>query len=76
MDRNFNHKRAEEAQEAYCDEHECPMFAPRGGLCPRCGRDIYLPTNGPRGMVFGYSVEYAENHLITGCPHCNHSFVE
>ena len=76
MNHNFNPKAAVSAQEAYCDEHEQPMFTPYDGQCPRCGRSIFLPTNGPHGMVYGYSVEYAENHLITGCPHCNYSFVE
>ena len=76
MDNNFNYKRAAEAQGDYCEEHEIPMFAPTGGICPRCSRNIYLPTNGPRGMIYGYSVEYAENHHITGCPHCSYSFID
>ena len=76
MNNNFNPRRAKAAQEAYCDEHEIPMFAPHDGICPHCSRSIYLPTNGPRGMIYGYSVEYAENHHITGCPYFNYSFVE
>lgn len=76
MNFNFNAKAAEAAQVAYCEEHEIPIFAPAGGICEHCGRNIYLPTNGPKGMVYGYTEEYAENHLITGCPHCNHSFCE
>lgn len=76
MDNNYNPVLAAKAQEEYCDAHEIPHFAPRDGHCYHCGRNIYLPTNGSRGTVYGYSVEYAENHLITGCPHCNYSFVE
>lgn len=73
---NFNPTQATKAQEAYCDEHECPMFAPRNGLCYRCGRNIFLPTNARDGAVFGITVESAGKRLITSCPHCNYSFVE
>ena len=73
---NFNPTQAAKAQEKYCDEHECPMFAPRNGLCYHCGYNIYLPVNGSHGAVLGYTVEEAGRKLISGCPICNYSFVE
>lgn len=73
---DFNPKRAADAQSRYCDEHECPQFAPHSGNCYRCGRNIYLPTNGSNGSVLGITVDQAASRLITGCPHCNYSFVE
>lgn len=72
----YNPAKAIKAQERYCDENWRPLFAPSDGLCPRCGRNIYLPTNGSDGAVFGITVESAGNHMITYCPHCNHSFIE
>lgn len=74
--RTFDSKKAAAAQHEYCDKQECPMFAPSDGLCYRCGRNIYLPTNGSNGAVFGITVEKAGSMLVTGCPHCNFSFVE
>lgn len=73
---NFNPALAAKAQSDYCDRQECPMFAPRDGICYRCGRNIFLPTNGSHGAVFGITVEQAGTRLITGCPHCNYSYVE
>ena len=43
---NFSPTKANRAQIKYCDEHECPVFAPMNGVCYRCGYNIYLPTNG------------------------------
>lgn len=62
---------AAKAQEAYCDAHEIPMFAPIN--CPRCGHGIYDPYPNPN---LCYSVEDAGSKLITGCPYCHYSFVE
>ncbi len=76
MDNIFNPTKAAKAQEAYCDQHEAPMFAPANGICYRCRRNIYLPSNGSHGAVYGITVEQAGSRLVTGCPHCNYSFVE
>lgn len=65
----FDPAAAAKEQEAYCERHELPMFAPESGICPRCGRSIF---QGPSGI----SVEEAGRRLITGCPHCDMSFVE
>lgn len=73
---NFNPKLAAKAQEDYCERNECPMFAPRDGLCYRCGYNIFLPFNGSHGAMLGITVEEAGRKLITGCPICNYSYVE
>ena len=76
MENNFDPTKAAQAQEAYCNQREVPMFAPRNGLCYRCGYNIFLPINGSHGSVLGVTVEDAGKKLITGCPFCNCSFVE
>ena len=76
MEKTYDTAEAVKAQERYCDEHEIPIFAPRNGLCSWCGRNIYEPVKTRTGMVYGYSVEYAEQHLITGCPYCNTTFAD
>lgn len=58
-----------DAQRRYCKANGLPMFAPGNGACPYCGRDIY---DGPHG----YTAKRAGSSLITGCPHCHHSFVD
>lgn len=69
--------KAAKAQEAYCDQHECPIFAPSDGICPRCGKNIYEPHSfRDHDAVYGFSIEAAGNQLITHCDHCNYSFVE
>ena len=75
-DNNYNPVLAAKAQERYCDDSERPMFAPHDGICYHCGRNIYLPSNGRRGAVLGITGEDAGKKLVTGCPHCNYSFVE
>ena len=74
MGNNFNPLLAIKAQEKFCGDG--PNFAPRNGICYRCHRNIYLPTNGNNGSVRGITVEEAGKKRITGCPHCNYSFVE
>lgn len=66
MPETFDRKKAAEAQSKFAQEHECPMFAPIEGWCYHCGRNIYEQI----------SVEEAGKRLITGCPHCYHSFVD
>lgn len=60
---------AEGAQKQLCDRRGVPVFAPEGGVCPRCGRNVYEV----RGFV---DVELAGTELLTGCPWCHVSFVE
>ena len=78
----FDTSMAGAAQEEYCDRTGAPHFAPgfrNGYRCYRCGQNIY---GGPRTHLVtgrtsqGYSVEYARDHLITGCPFCHYSFCE
>ena len=76
MTKTFEPKAAAVAQEAYCNEHEIPMFVPIDGICPRCSYNIYLPISNGHTQLFGISVEEAGERLITGCPHCNATFVD
>lgn len=73
---DFDPKRAAKAQSDYCNKQEVPHFAPHNGICYRCGRNIYMPTNGSNGVIRGITVDRAGTKLITGCPHCCYSFVE
>lgn len=69
---------AAKAQEAYCNEHEIPQFAPRNGWCSSCGRNIYEPYTYRREPIVtsGIAVEEAGSRLITSCPHCNATFCD
>ena len=57
---------SEQAQVRFCDEMHYPMFAPRGGMCYRCGGNVYDY----------YTPEWTGNHLVTRCPYCNASFTD
>lgn len=74
----FDPIEAAKAQEAYCDQHEVPMFAPSNGWCNACGRNIYEPYTyrGREDHTYGISVEEAGQRLISSCPHCNTTFVD
>ena len=54
------------AQHGYCKEREYPMFAPGGGQCYSCGKQIYDKL----------SWKIASEGHITGCPHCHRSFCD
>ena len=77
-DKIFDTVSAAKAQAAYCDKHEIPMFAPADGLCRSCYRNIYAPSlySAREGQTYGISVEEAGSRLISGCPHCNTTFVD
>lgn len=73
----YNTQEALKAQAEYCAKRGIPNFAPGlDGKCYRCNRDIYRPFTHPDGHVTGITVESAKNYLVTGCPHCNYSFVD
>jgi len=73
----FDTSKAITAQKKYCEEKGIPNFAPAfDGKCYRCNRNIYSPYTHLDGRVTGISVEQAEASLVTGCPHCNYSFVD
>jgi len=79
VSKTFNSIEAAKAQEAYCNKHEVPMFAPTNGWCSRCGRNIFEPypvRHGAETVTLGISVEEAGKRLISGCPHCNATFVD
>ena len=68
-------------QKKYCEENGYPMFAPPDGVCYFCGKNIYSPRlakgyGGHKETYTGIPTFRAGCILITGCPHCNYSFVE
>lgn len=58
-------KNKAEAQVNYCTFKEIPTFAPIDGWCYSCGKNIYSKI----------TLDQASSDVITGCPHCHHSFV-
>ena len=58
-------------------------FVPKSGVCWRCKENIYKPVRKKilqpdmtfKDHVTGYTVEEARTKFISGCPHCNRSFV-
>lgn len=75
-----NIKKAIEAQERFCEEHDVPRFAPHNGYCFRCGNNIYNTRSeysfDGKKVEYGISVEQASTEHITGCPYCNRSFCD
>ncbi len=73
----YNTDLALKAQAKLCEERGIPNFAPGlDGKCYRCNRDIYRPVDHGNGRITGITVETASKTLVTGCPHCNYSFVD
>lgn len=74
----FDISAAAKAQRKYCEENNAPHFAPAGGHCWRCGRNIYSPISYGSNNEYtaGITVDRAGKELVTGCPHCNYSFCE
>jgi len=71
----FDIKLACEAQAKFVKEKGYPHFAPSTGRCYDCGRNIYQQIISDQWSS-GYSVERASSELITGCPHCHHSYCD
>ena len=63
------------AQDSYVDKKKYPHFAPMNGKCYHCGNNIYEKITSGK-WTSGYSVKRASSELITGCPHCHHSYCE
>lgn len=83
MSKIFDVEKSIEAQKRYCRENGDLIFAPKDGICWRCRRNIYEKHT--KETIFlgeieiittGIDVEKASTELITGCPHCNKSFVD
>jgi len=78
----YNKVKAIAAQKKFIKENGGPYFAPRGGVCWKCKRNIYEPFTrtviDPFGkekeITTGISVEEAGSRLVTGCPHCHRSY--
>lgn len=77
---DYDMQKATEAQKEYAISKRAPFFPPLSGLCWNCLENIYLPKEVcGKGKVVGYSgitIKRAGEKLITGCPHCNKSFVD
>ena len=56
-------------QREYCWQNDKPLFMPKDGHCPHCGRDLFDQDNGIPLMV-------ARHSLITSCPFCHKSFLD
>lgn len=66
-------------QKGFAKKKDCPHFAPKDGICCRCGRNIYQnyeirffkETRNSKGYA-----NIAGKELITGCPHCSRTFCD
>ncbi|WP_406945728.1 hypothetical protein ACJA3J_05625 [Halobacillus sp. SY10] len=85
----FDVIKALKAQEKYCEESGAPHFAPKGGSCWNCRKNIYEhyhwkfdkgnrspATAEESNMRTGISVKEAASTLVTGCPHCNRTYCD
>lgn len=66
MPTEHNVQKAMELQKKFCLLHSVPQFAPDNGICYKCGKQIYEKI----------TTEKAASQLITGCPHCNNTFID
>lgn len=71
----FDVKTACQAQSKLIKENGYPYFAPSDGQCYDCRRNIYEQID-HGGHKTGISVESAGKSLVTGCPHCHHSYCD
>lgn len=78
----YDAPKAIEAQKEYSNENGSPQFAPKSGICWKCHKNIYEPytrvviiRGEEKEKTTGITVEEASNKVITGCPHCNYSYV-
>lgn len=74
----YNQEKSVRAQAEYLSENEIPHFPPRDGICWSCNSNIYEEqTREVNGKTYstGIPLEQAKTELITGCPHCNRSYV-
>jgi hypothetical protein len=58
-------------QQLFCINAAIPNFAPIDGNCYSCKNNIYLPLVKP-----GITTAKAGSEHITGCPHCNKTFLD
>ena len=78
----YNIQDSIKAQKQHCKKKDSPIFAPAHGKCYRCHKNIYKKHTKTRMFLgeekettTGITVEKAGNEVITGCPHCNYSFI-
>lgn len=73
--KTFDVQKSIAAQKKFQTEMGYPDFAPANGICYDCKRQIYSEIE-QDGYKSGVSTEKASSDLITGCPHCHHSYCE
>lgn len=73
--KTFDIEASKAAQKKLQQEKGWPDFAPASGICYDCKRQIYAELETGYGKT-GISLERASSELITGCPHCHHSYCE
>lgn len=74
----YNIIKAAQAQEDFCASKSTLNFV-KFGHCFSCGNNVFAQVFHPNrkfNQYTGVTVEEAGTALITGCPHCNRSFVE
>lgn len=77
--KEYNIEKSINGQAEYCKKNKLPHFAPNNGNCWNCGSNIYSEhTRELRDKIYstGISVKEARESLVTGCPHCNRSYVD
>lgn len=73
--KTFDVEAAKAAQKKLQQEKGWPDFAPHDGICFDCKGQIYEEREARWGKT-GVSLEYASSALVTGCPHCKHSYCD
>lgn len=63
------------AQKTLVEANGYPHFAPFDGKCYDCRMQIYTEIDDGTYKT-GISVESAAISLVTGCPHCHHSYCD
>ena len=78
----YNKNKSIILQKEYCKKNDDILFAPKSGNCFRCHKNIYeahtrtkMTFGEEKEITTGITTEKAKSEAITGCPHCNYSFL-
>lgn len=75
MEQIFDTSLATKGQREFALARKYPHFAPGDGRCYSCNEQIYEQKD-HGGYKSGIGVESASTSLVTGCPHCHHSYCD
>lgn len=75
MEQTFDVALATKGQREFVLARKYPHFAPADGRCYSCNTQIYQQQDHGE-YKSGVSVESASTGLVTGCPHCHHSYCD